>query len=245
MEIRFNVTGAERKRLANAISEHVNAPAKFLGPPTFSYQVDAFLIDRNGIVSFDAPIPEGDLRIMIDYLNSQGFTADVDNTSTADAETVEPEVEGLTITLPKDGFTESALENLKRLLDAKGTLIKKALGADRLDVEVSDEHVSFPWWDRMPGADETQAYMSFIAALSAMAKEAKRVTATEKEVESEKYAFRGFLLRLGFIGADSKSQRKLLLQNLSGSAAFPTQAKADSFLTAQKAKRDAAKEAVV
>ena len=119
MEIRFNVTGAERKRLANAISEHVNAPAKFLGPPTFSYQVDAFLIDRNGVVSFDAPIPEGDLRIMIDYLNSQGFTADVDNTSTADAETVEPEVEGLTITLPKDGFTESALENLKRLI--KGT----------------------------------------------------------------------------------------------------------------------------
>ena len=51
MEIRFNVTGAERKRLAKAISEHVNAPAKFLGPPTFSYKVDDFLIDRNGAVS--------------------------------------------------------------------------------------------------------------------------------------------------------------------------------------------------
>ena len=243
MEIRFNVTGAERKRLAKTISEHVNAPAKFLGPPTFSYQVDDFLIDRNGAVSFDATIPEGDLRIMIDYLNSQGFSTDVDDTPVADTETAKPEVEGLTITLPKDGLTEAALENLKRLLDAKGTLIRKALDADRLDVEVSDDHVSFPWWNQMPGADETQAYMRFIIALSALAKEAKRVTATEKEVESEKYAFRGFLLRLGFVGAESKAQRKLLLKNLSGSAAFPSKEKADVFSAAQKARRDAAKEA--
>ena len=76
-----------------------------------------------------------------------------------------------------------------------------------------------------------------------MAKEAKRVTATEKDVDSEKYAFRGFLLRLGFIGADSKEQRKLLLKNLSGSAAFPNKEKADAFSAAQKAKRDAAKAA--
>lgn len=88
---------------------------------------------------------------------------------------------------------------------------------------------------------DRQAYLSFVAALCAMAKEAKRVTVTEKDVESEKYAFRGFLLRLGFIGAESKEQRKLLLRNLSGSAAFPNQIKADSFLAAQKAKRDAAK----
>ena len=54
---------------------------------------------------------------------------------------------------------------------------------------------------------------------------------------------RGFLLRLGFIGADSKEQRKLLLKNLSGSAAFPNKEKADAFSAAQKAKRDAAKAA--
>ena len=78
-----------------------------------------------------------------------------------------------------------------------------------------------------------------------MAKGAKRVTATEKEVDSEKYAFRGFLLRLGFIGADSKEQRKHLLKNLSGSAAFPNKEKADAFSAAQKARRDAAKTAAM
>ena len=76
-----------------------------------------------------------------------------------------------------------------------------------------------------------------------MAKDAKRVTATEKDVESEKYAFRCFLLRLGFIGAESKTQRKLLLQKLSGSSAFKTAEEAAKFSAAQKAKREAAKAA--
>ena len=62
------------------------------------------------------------------------------------------------------------------------------------------------------------------------------------EVESEKYAFRGFLLRLGFIGPECAAQRKLLLRNLSGSASFPNGQKYTAFCSAQKAKRDAAKE---
>ena len=72
----------------------------------------------------------------------------------------------------------------------------------------------------MPDADETKAYTPLIAALCEMAKNAKRVTATKKEIDNEKYAFRCFLLRLGFIGADYKAERKILLKNLSGSSAF-------------------------
>ena len=34
------------------------------------------------------------------------------------------------------------------------------------------------------------------------------------------YAFRCFLLRLGFIGSEYKAERKILLKNLSGSSAF-------------------------
>lgn len=150
---------------------------------------------------------------------------------------------GLTISMPLDGFDPASLDRLTRLIDSKATLIQKALGACCLTVQADSDHVSFPWWDRMPEPEEIQAYKSFIAAICAMAKEAKRVTAIEKEVESEKYSFRSFLLRLGFVGADSKVHRKILLKNLSGSAAFPNREKADAFSSAQKAKRDAAKEA--
>jgi hypothetical protein len=53
----------------------------------------------------------------------------------------------------------------------------------------------------------------------------KRITAKEKPVDNEKYAFRCLLLRLGFIGAEYKEERKILLQNLSGSPAFKGGAK--------------------
>lgn len=53
-----------------------------------------------------------------------------------------------------------------------------------------------------------------------MAKKQKRITATAKEVDNEKYAFRCFLLRLGFIGEEYKAARKILLSKLNGSSAF-------------------------
>lgn len=245
----FNVTGAERKRLVKAISTFTGEDSHYLGAPNFAYEVGGFYIDKNGVVSFD----DRDLaEKLITALADQGFvsmTSDLgcEDEETSDAPAEEPEeapaTDGLTISLPMDGFTELALDNLKKLVDSKASLIQKALDADRLTIETSEDKVSFPWWNAMPQPEEVQAYMAFIAALSAMAKDAKRVTATEKDVESEKYAFRCFLLRLGFIGSDSKAQRKLLLQKLSGSSAFKTAEEAAKFSAAQKAKREAAKAA--
>ena len=84
---------------------------------------------------------------------------------------------------------------------------------------MKEDRVAFPWFAEVE-PDAARAYTNFIAALCRMSKEAKRVTATQQEVENEKYAFRCFLLRLGFIGTEYKKDRKILLQNLSGSAAF-------------------------
>lgn len=264
----FNVTGEERKRLVKAISAYTQADAKYLGAPTFAYEVDYFNIDKNGCVSFDDRADSEEIEGLIETLVNQGFVPQVSNLDCEDAEDAtqdsaaaeaeEPpqkaeqaateadsaedgRQEGLTVSLPKDGLTDAYIENLRKLVMSKANLIWKALGVNRLKIDVEDDRISFPWWDTLPEPEETAAYTAFIAALCKKAREAKRVPAAEKKAESEKYAFRGFLLRLGFIGADSKAQRKLLLKNLSGSAAFPNQAKADAFNAAQKAKRDAAK----
>lgn len=64
-------------------------------------------------------------------------------------------------------------------------------------------------------ADKTAAYTTFI---SKMVKSQKKIIATEKPVESEKYAMRCFLLRLDFIDEEYKAARKILLRNLTVSA---------------------------
>lgn len=105
-------------------------------------------------------------------------------------------------------------------MTAKGTLIKKALGADDITINVAGDTISFPWFREIPEPDKVKAYTELISALCKMSKELKRVSAIERPVENEKYAFRCFLLRLGFIGDEYKTTRRILLRNLSGNSAW-------------------------
>ncbi|MEG0944658.1 MAG: virulence protein, partial [Angelakisella sp.] len=124
---------------------------------------------------------------------------------------------GLSISLPLD---KVAAGNLTNLLEAKGSLIKKALGVDSLPIEIAEDTIAFPWFSTLPDPDEVNAYTHFIAALCKMSKDQKRVSAKATDPENEKYAFRCFLLRLGFIGNEYKEERKILLHRLSGNSAF-------------------------
>lgn len=238
-----------RKAAAQRLAEIIGGTSRYTKVPRCAYEVGPYFIEKDGTITMPENTDLTPLQTLADEGLVEPFAAEPAaaevpaqeaNTAATEPDSAE---EGLTVSLPMDGFTENAIENLRKLIEAKATLIKKALNADRLDIETTDDRVSFPWWDRLPEPAETQAYMSFIAALCKMAKEAKRVTATEADVESEKYAFRCFLLRLGFIGSECKAQRKILMQRLSGTAAFPNKEKADAFSAAQKAKRDAAKAA--
>lgn len=120
---------------------------------------------------------------------------------------------GLAIEIPRDKVN---LGNLNALLAAKATLIRHALGIERLPIEVRKDRIAFPWFSELPDADFTKACAHFIAALCEMSIRQKRATAIERAVDNEKYAFRCFLLRLGFIGDEYKADRHILLQNLSG-----------------------------
>lgn len=237
----YNVTGTERKRLVQAISNYTGADAKYLGAPTFAYAVDYFTVDRNGVVSFDDRADSEEIEGLIEALVNEGFVSQVSNlgceedadSAALEGETAEeaatPDTDaeddsaaqnatvGLTVRIPLD---KVAVGNLTRLLEVKGTLIKKALGIADLPIRIEKDSVAFPWFAELPSADEVNAYTHLIAALCEMSKNQKRITATEKTVDNEKYAFRCFLLRLGFIGAEFKTERKILLRNLSGSSAF-------------------------
>ena len=229
MTTKMNLNGTTRKALVAAIAEITGEPPIYRKVPTCNYDIGDITVTKDGSVICP------DNSDILAALAEAGFTAENDEA------TEQTENTGLTVSLPRDGFTDSAIDNLRKLVDAKASLMQKALGADRLDIEVSEDRVSFPWWDTLPEPEDTQAYTGFIAALCGMAKDAKRVLSKETEVESEKYAFRCFLLRLGYVGNDSKVARKTLLRNLSGHAAFRNKAEEEKFKANQKAKRDAAK----
>ena len=230
----FNVKGTKRKRLVEAISDYTGADSKYLGAPTFAYEVDRYTVDKDGTVWFDDRGDSEENESLLETLANEGFVSQDSNLGCEEeTEIEEAEIEdadesapsegcntiAFTFEMPKKDFTEATLENLHKLVDSKAALIKKAFGAKSLPIEVDAETVAFPWFsDVLP--DSVKAYTHFITALCEMAKNQKRITAKEKPVDNEKYAFRCFLLRLGFIGKEYKTERKILLKNFTGSSAF-------------------------
>ena len=258
-EFRYNATGPARKQLVNAISQIMETKPKYLGAPSFAYEVDYLTIDKNGTVSFDDRADSEEIETLVERLeNDYGFTPEpaqetaesaeeeqsaeqserasesewMEENTTAEnelaADQAADEPISLTIEMPREGFTESALENLHRLVDNKAAMIRKALDVDTLPIEVTDDKVSFPWFANGSNPNDVQAYTHFVTALCGMAKTQKRVLAKELITDNEKYAFRCFLLRLGFIGKEYKTERKILLRNLTGSSAFRTPKGADN-----------------
>lgn len=218
MTIYYNAQ--DRKPLVKAISEFTGADAVYMRTPTYAYRIDYFTVNREGNLEFDDRADSEEIEGLLEFLAERGFIAENADTSeevpaaTDSAEHSEPV--GLTVEVPLEGM---AVGNLTKLLEAKGRLIRRALAVDSLQIEVTDSTVKFPWFADC-SADECKAYTHFISALCELAKNAKRVTARKKETDNDKYAFRCFLLRLGFIGSEYKAERKILLRNLTGSSAF-------------------------
>lgn len=218
MKANYNVTGQERKALVKAISEFTGDKAVYKFMPTCAFEIGDITVDKEGSVTCE---DADKLERIIHSLIADGFTAETDEEpkSAEDEPVAEKDTEatGLTVSLQLD---KVAVGNLTNLLTAKESLIKKALGIDDLGIEITEDTISFPWFPEMPEPEAVEAYTHFIAALCKMSKDLKRISATEKAVDNEKYAFRCFLLRLGFIGNEYKAERKILLQNLSGNSSW-------------------------
>lgn len=238
MMLHFNVPGPKRKELVGIISDCLGIPAKYLRVPSCAYQIGEFTVSKEGILEW--PDSENDkVRRIVETAIAAGFEepceweawkaenadvpaeipTEVEETREGEDDSDEEDI-GLTVEMPRAFFTDAQLENLKKLVDAKAGLLKQALAIDELPIIITDEKVAFPWFKIQPEPGEATAYTCLISAMCRMAKEVGKVTAKERAVDNPKYAFRCFLLRLGFIGDEYKRSRKTLLQNLPGSSAY-------------------------
>lgn len=214
-EIDFKVKGEERKKLAYAIGELLGMQVKYTRTPKFDYLIGSCILDKNGVFHTSGDLSESKLELILErFYNGER----IQQLGLPEDETVKADV--LSISVPRNMFTDGKLENLQKLIEGKQTLFKHAFRAEQLEVVITRNQVSFPWFPLASESDVANAYTEFISKLCELAIKLKRVSLKDKEVENEKYAFRCFLLRLGFIGDDSKLARRILLQNLSGNSAF-------------------------
>lgn len=233
-----------RKEIVKTLEEHFEVKSKYLGAPSFAYQVktedETYTIDREGKI-----ITTNDNEVELEEILSGP-----EMEPAAEVEALDLEVK-----LPMEGHSGRTLRNLVNMIYSKQHLIKKAfnleddivaedfsIGINEIQLETLEDFktaledigekscpgIDFDFFEstmtfkllKDANADEIKAATDFIALLNENAKSQKYASAKVKHTDNEKYTFRTWLLRLGMIGDEYKLARKVLLQNLSGNGAF-------------------------
>lgn len=205
--IKEQVSGQERKVIAAVLGEVLEAPVKYAGVPSCAYEVAGWTISKEGCLisplfaAEDAPA----VKTVMDALKIAGVAADG----------------RLEVQISAEGADETALSNLDKILKSKETLIRKSLEAQgEIAARLEDSKLIFDFFRATTNKDEISACVLLMMRIWEQAQTLRRVVAKEQAMDNEKYAFRCFLLRLGFIGDRYRQERKVLLARLEGNMAF-------------------------
>lgn len=290
MMIHCNVTGSERKRLADVLGAALLVEPIYKKAPTFAYVVSDYTIDKNGTIFCPVSASREDVDGIVAKLTDEGFTPEIEASAESPAETpdVAPEAEPeaqpegeeteadvgaetpdvadepieadhpeenpfaaitdgveeelpffdeqdepdeaasagseddslLTVSIPRDKLTDDALARLRIIVANKEGLFKRALLADDLPIEVTDENISFPWFKLTGISGETEAYSQFITALCQMATEQKRVLDKPYDGDNDRFTMRIFMVRMNMKGPQFALARKLMMKNLTGNSGW-------------------------
>ena len=111
MNIRFNIEKSQRKALAQRIGELAGMDVRYCGVPSCAYEIGFFTLSKDAVLSFADRMDTEVIERVLDGLDKAGYTS-------------EDEPEALTISMPRDFFTEQSMNNLLQLIANKETLLK-------------------------------------------------------------------------------------------------------------------------
>ena len=234
MIIRTNAK-ENRKELIHTLTEVLREKPRYCGAPSFAYQFSLCRVDRDASLHLPPTLVLQSAQSVVTLLNQRGFEAEIaDEASESETPTEQPEGNSPaeqpeevnpaeqfhTVYVPHERISGETLAKLEQVISSKATLLRKALGDSTLSITSTPNGYAFPWFQIESNEESRRAYATLVDKLIAFAQERTRVTASDRETDNPRYAFRCFLLRLGFIGAEYKCERAVLLRNLEGNGAF-------------------------
>ena len=90
---------------------------------------------------------------LIRQLRERGFQDDAEFT-----EEDPRQQDKLTIAVPREILTDTALENLQKIIANKQTLFQRAFRTDSTEIEITEEKINFTWFPYTVDGDVIAAY---------------------------------------------------------------------------------------
>lgn len=257
--MRIETKTDNRKKMVQDIAELIGKELRYVGPPTFAYEVGSLTIDRDGVITSETDKGED---LLTQFLQQKGY--------------LETPVDEMRIVIPSDTNDKTFLQNLLAMIHARAYLLNRVTRCDTFyisdsllekleqlpqenaceafqiflsedtegmkGIAVEDGKVTFEF-PFLQDSAKSRAYSELAALITKKARKAKRVSASPVVEENEKYYLRIWLVQLGMAGTASKESRRALLAGLKGHTAFRTKEDVEKFSIAQKEKRAAIKAA--
>ncbi len=112
----------DRKTLAHALGEAIQEPVRYLGTPSYGYQVGAYIIDREAAIHGEDFTPLRDFLMQGGYITEDTPLTDLEESTAQSTDFSTDSVENVSIALPED-ITAQTLTNLLRMMYARQDLI--------------------------------------------------------------------------------------------------------------------------
>ena len=144
MEIRFNIEKSQRKALAQKIAEMTGAEVKYLGVPSFAYEIGIFTVTQDAVLTCADDSDKDTVEMVLEWLSEAGYTAE----NSADENEPEERTQNsgfpvhTGISVPLAQHTVQSLINLICMIHSRGALLSKATGGNfAADKTLTDEIV--------------------------------------------------------------------------------------------------------
>ena len=262
-KLSFKVSGTERKVIASVIAAALMTEADYAGAPSFSYKAGGWVVDREGSVSTpETPIEEKEsIRPVLDALKTAGATAGESATVTFSLDghsgntirniinliwskqtLIQKSFGRQSAILPESLVTAinavpiDSLDDFAKAIN-DGIDSGEIQGESELDFDLAEKTISFSFANATLDTDEALAFVTLCRQINEQAKQQKFSSTRQKETDNDKFSFRVWLIRLGFVGAAFATDRKVLLARLTGDAAFRTETARQTAEAKRKAKQ--------
>ncbi|GKU31462.1 virulence-related protein [Clostridium folliculivorans] len=236
----------ERKEIVKTLSEALGVTAKYLGAPSFAYEIkteeEIYTIDRQGGIT----TLQGRVVTLNEIFNGEHLEEKIEGTA----------IDKFELEIPFGEHTGKTLMNILNMLYSKQQLIIKAFELkepfieeafiENLNLKKTETLEEFKEVITEAGAEGSKgitfdfdkgtftfkilgenlsnekmsAFIELASLINENAKKLKHTSFKQAQEDNPKYAFRTWLIRLGMNGSRYKDIRKTLLSNLEGSGAF-------------------------
>jgi len=174
-EIRFTLESKQRPKLAQEIGNILGTAPHYERVPSCAYDIAGYRLDKEGVLYIPDGTEKEIVEDLIRQLRERGFQDDTEIT-----EEVPVQQDKLTIAIPKESLTDTALENSQKIIANKQTLFQRTFRTDSTEIEITEEKINFTCYLGFPPMQKyLQVAKGFILLVSVILQNFRYILMTE------------------------------------------------------------------